>query len=499
MNMRKLRVILAAFVLMPGAIRLVAAQEAPDSDSAQGASTAPGAAPQIFLDKNPRIVAYQLRRLNNTQLLALERHDDQPKYKPVYEAILTRKGVDRKFREEAIGALAKLNHSDPVVEILSAIGNVDAADKGTAHELVGLLMTQKPQALAAQREKIKSLATGSENATVKQAAYAALTAADGKPDKAWELASQNEGGVRSLLAGVSMINDPKLREMFYDRAKPLAEKAPDAQTQIAAIDALGNIPGHEAEAFKVLAGLVQNASPEARNAAVRAIRHIPDDKWPDDQIGPLAKSIVKLLEQTPAEQRTTPAILQAIQLGDDLTGVLPDDQAAPVRKALRELGVRVVALRTLREQMAFDQKYFVVPAGKPVQIVLENGDAMPHNFVITAPGALQDVAVAGGLLPPPSDPNEPPYVPKTPKVLHAMKMVDPDETQTLSFTAPAKQGEYPFVCTFPGHWVRMYGVMLVVPDLDAWEKDPKPPSDPLTHAPIKSQKNDPNTLQAHQH
>ena len=30
-----------------------------------------------------------------------------------------------------------------------------------------------------------------------------------------------------------------------------------------------------------------------------------------------------------------------------------------------------------------------------------------------------------------------------------------------------KPGEYNFVCTFPGHWVRMYGVMLVVPSLDA--------------------------------
>src|SRR2546423_4943857 len=124
-------VVFSVFVLSFGLAGTLRAQEAPDSDSPQGTSTPPGAAPQIFLDKNPRIVAYQLRRLNNTQLLALERHDDQAKYKPVYEAILTRKGVDRKFREEAVAALTKLNHSDPVIEILSAIGNVDAADKGT--------------------------------------------------------------------------------------------------------------------------------------------------------------------------------------------------------------------------------------------------------------------------------------------------------------------------------------------------------------------------------
>ena len=57
--------------------------------------------PQVFLDKNPRIVAYQLKRLSNAQLVALERKTDHPKYKPVYEAILVRKGMERKHRENS--------------------------------------------------------------------------------------------------------------------------------------------------------------------------------------------------------------------------------------------------------------------------------------------------------------------------------------------------------------------------------------------------------------
>src|SRR5688500_5992935 len=52
--------------------------------------------PQIFLDKNPRIIAYQLKRLSNPQLLSLERKTSEAKYKPIYEAILARKGVERK-------------------------------------------------------------------------------------------------------------------------------------------------------------------------------------------------------------------------------------------------------------------------------------------------------------------------------------------------------------------------------------------------------------------
>src|SRR6185437_12535000 len=119
------------------------------------------AAPQIFLDRSPQIVAYQLKRLNNAQLLAVERKTTDPKYKPVYEAILGRKGIDKKFREEAVNALAQLNKSDPVVELLNAIGNVDPDDKSTPRELIGLLMSQKPAVLAKQRDKIQAMTTES--------------------------------------------------------------------------------------------------------------------------------------------------------------------------------------------------------------------------------------------------------------------------------------------------------------------------------------------------
>ncbi len=30
-----------------------------------------------------------------------------------------------------------------------------------------------------------------------------------------------------------------------------------------------------------------------------------------------------------------------------------------------------------------------------------------------------------------------------------------------AFTAPKEPGEYPYVCTFPGHWRLMKGVMTV--------------------------------------
>lgn len=445
--------------------------------------------PQVFLDKNPRIVAYQLKRLSNAQLVALERKTDHPKYKPVYEALLARKGIEKKYREEAVEGLAKLNNSDPVSVLLEAIGKTEADDKTTPRELASLLMTQKPATLAAQKEKLESLAKESDNATVKQAAYAGLATADGNADAAWKLASESDG-VKALLAGIPMIANPKLREGSYAKVKELAEKAPDDATQVAAIEAISSIPGHETEEFGLLSSTIQKESGEKQIAAVRSIGRIAASKWPKDQVEPLAQAVVKLVEKTPATERTSPAIVQAVQLGNDLAGALAPEKAAPIRKSLRELAVRVVVLHTLTEQMMYDLHYFTVQAGKPVQIILDNTDNMPHNVVITAPGAFQEIALSAGAMTPPDDPKAKAFVPDSPKVLQSTPLVQPGDSDTLSFTAPEKPGNYVFLCTYPGHWVKMYGVMQVVADLDKYDQAPIIPKDPLTHKPYESQKNE---------
>jgi hypothetical protein len=123
-----------------------------------------------------------------------------------------------------------------------------------------------------------------------------------------------------------------------------------------------------------------------------------------------------------------------------------------------------------------------------VQIILDNPDGMPHNLVITAPGAVQEIGIAGGMLQPPNDPKLKPFIPDSPKVLFASHLVQPGKSETLAFDAPKDPGEYGYVCTFPGHWVRMYGVMLVVPDLDAYDANPTVPIDPLTNKPFESAK-----------
>jgi putative heme-binding domain-containing protein len=52
-------------------------------------------------------------------------------------------------------------------------------------------------------------------------------------------------------------------------------------------------------------------------------------------------------------------------------------------------------------------------------------------------------------------------------VLWATRLLQPGETQTLRFVAPEAAADHPYVCTFPGHWIRMNGVMHVVLDVEA--------------------------------
>jgi putative membrane-bound dehydrogenase-like protein len=123
--------------------------------------------------------------------------------------------------------------------------------------------------------------------------------------------------------------------------------------------------------------------------------------------------------------------------------------------------IEVVRLKTVREEMRFDKKEFTVTAGKQIEIVLENPDAMQHNLVIGKPKSMEVIGAAADKLITAKDGADKNYVPGIAQVIVATPLVNPDQTYRLKFTAPATPGDYPFVCTFPGHWRIMNGVMRV--------------------------------------
>ncbi|MDZ7647782.1 MAG: plastocyanin/azurin family copper-binding protein [Cytophagales bacterium] len=126
------------------------------------------------------------------------------------------------------------------------------------------------------------------------------------------------------------------------------------------------------------------------------------------------------------------------------------------------VGATIIKIKVIKNEMKYDLKSFTVEAGKPVEIVFENPDFMQHNLLIIKPGTLQTVGAAADKLAQDTKGAEMNYIPNIPEILFSTKLVNPQQTVRLQFTAPKEVGDYPYVCTFPGHWSLMNGIMNVV-------------------------------------
>jgi azurin len=127
----------------------------------------------------------------------------------------------------------------------------------------------------------------------------------------------------------------------------------------------------------------------------------------------------------------------------------------------KQPGVARIAINCVRERMLFDKTEFSVKPGQHVSLVLNNPDATPHNLAICEPGSVEEIGLAGNEMAKDPEGMKKDYIPVTDKILHHTKLLSPNTTETLRFTAPMKPGDYPYLCTFPGHWVIMRGIMRV--------------------------------------
>jgi putative heme-binding domain-containing protein len=135
----------------------------------------------------------------------------------------------------------------------------------------------------------------------------------------------------------------------------------------------------------------------------------------------------------------------------------------------RNPAIKVVNIECVAERMLFTITDFAVKPGQPVKLVFKNSDATDHNLVIVKPGALADVGMAANEMA--KDPRNAAsdFVPpqKRDQIIHATAMIGPtraSQIHVLRFKAPTETGVYPYVCTFPGHWVIMNGLMVVAED-----------------------------------
>ncbi len=117
-----------------------------------------------------------------------------------------------------------------------------------------------------------------------------------------------------------------------------------------------------------------------------------------------------------------------------------------------------VRLGTIVESLKFDVNEFTVKTGKKIELTFVNPDYLPHNVVIVQPGAADEVGNAAIQLG--AKGFEVNWLPESDKILAASKLIDHLGEDVLTFTAPAP-GDYPYICSFPGHHLAMRGVMKV--------------------------------------
>jgi len=111
------------------------------------------------------------------------------------------------------------------------------------------------------------------------------------------------------------------------------------------------------------------------------------------------------------------------------------------------------------EKMSYDVKELTVKAGKKIKLTFANPDFMPHNLLVVQPGSSQEMGVAAMAMGAEGFAKD--FRPDSDKIIAGTKMIDNGGEETIEFTAPASPGKYEYVCTFPGHYLIMKGVLNV--------------------------------------
>ncbi len=345
--------------------------------------------------------ANRLRRLSIAELLKQERSA------LVCTILLERTDLPNDKIDEVLGQLAKANGQGPLVALLNTLETMNPRTLAKRDVLLKKLVDWKVNELNAQIPRLKELALGNGPDTLRQAAAAAMIMSSDPSDVLAEL-----GDSPIAYQSLGLVSMQDVLKRWAPTLMSQAVQGTPLDVSVAAIDAIKNLPADSITGGNatMLLGLARESDQnELRFAAIRAINALPDAVKPD-KIDDLSLTVIEILA---------------------VTG------------------------------MKYDKETLTVTAGRPVELTFINPDTMEHNLVITKPGQAQAIGAAMS-----ADPIAAAaigYVPKDdPAVLHYTAMLRPGQRYTLRFFAPTTAGSYEYVCTFPGHYTSMRGVLEVV-------------------------------------
>jgi putative heme-binding domain-containing protein len=125
------------------------------------------------------------------------------------------------------------------------------------------------------------------------------------------------------------------------------------------------------------------------------------------------------------------------------------------KKSQREIVLRAGG------NLTYDTRMIKVRPREAIKLTFENPDVVPHNWALLRPGTLEQVGDLANRLVADPEAAANHYIPDSPAVLVWTDVVYPGDMCRVYFDAPAEPGRYPFLCTFPGHWLVMNGELIV--------------------------------------
>lgn len=145
-----------------------------------------------------------------------------------------------------------------------------------------------------------------------------------------------------------------------------------------------------------------------------------------------------------------------ISCGSDSKESAPKEEVSKVQE---ETITNIIDLKGT-DDMKFDKTQFTVKAGEEVTLNFTNAGVLPletmgHNVVVLEKDAdVQTFATASAKA------KETNYISDLyiTDIVAQTKLLGPGESETIKFTLK-EPGDYTFICTFPGHWIAMKGII----------------------------------------
>ncbi|MDI1311565.1 PVC-type heme-binding CxxCH protein [Prosthecobacter sp.] len=414
-----------------------------------------------ILPKDPGALAEFIAKTTDADLKGL------PDLEPVLIEKLTRPKITADVRSKALDELAKTTGDDKPVVLVNMLKRIEAADgklNATADDLGKLLLAQSPGMLARHGTLIKTLAKDAKQAPVKRACYAAYIVGDKTPDNLWK--ATTDGGERNyLIEAIALIpaNEAALRAKFQPLLTALlGDTSLDGGRLRAVLTALPLMGAENAAAnFQIVAQHLIDG--KERNAAAKALMKFPKANWDVAKAKPVTDAILAYGKTVKPADRSKPEYVEIIGAAKEMAA-LQGDAGKGILAELKTISVDVFVVHTVHEQLRFDTTRIEVTAGKQFEVIFENDDVMPHNFVIVPPGKHMEIGTAAMTMTPDKlDKQGRAFMPAAfeKEILAGTHLLEPGQKETVKLKAPSQPGEYEFVCTFPGHAVLMWGTLSV--------------------------------------